>query len=86
MGTLRLLVTGAALVAGINYITKKRPGGSSIADEFKEKIPDWMNKAQPFIDQLKGQFSKVAHIKGGNNPYPQKFDNFSIDPETDYTS
>ena len=86
MGTLRLLVTGAALVAGINYVTKKRPDGSSIFEDLKVKAPDLMNKAQPYLDQLKGQFSKVPHIKGNNQPYPQKFDKLSSDPQSDYSS
>ncbi|MFD2163093.1 hypothetical protein ACFSJU_11875 [Paradesertivirga mongoliensis] len=89
MLNLRLLLSGAALAAGIHYVTKKRPDGSSIADDIKAKAPDWMNQARPYIDQLKGQFSKVPHIKGnsaGQKPYPQKFDKFSPDPDPDYTS
>jgi hypothetical protein len=35
---------------------------------------------------LKGQFSKVPHIKGNNQPYPQKFDKLSSDPQSDYSS
>jgi hypothetical protein len=88
MGTLRLLFTGAALAAGIHYATKKRPDGSSMVEDLKAKAPDWMNKAQPYIDQLKGQFAKVPHIKGnsGSGAYPQKFNNFSKEPDADYSS
>ncbi len=56
MGLLRLLVVGAAVAAGIHHITKKREDGSSIADDLKEKAPEWMDKAKPYLDQLKGQF------------------------------
>ncbi|HEY0055259.1 MAG TPA: hypothetical protein VGB63_07880 [Pedobacter sp.] len=86
MGTLKLLITGAALAAGINYITKKRADGFSIFEDVKAKAPNLANRAQPFIDQLKGRFSKVPHIKGNAMPYPQKFDNFSADSNNDYTS
>ena len=89
MGLPRLLVTGAAVAASVHYITKKRPDGSSIIEDLKEKAPGWMNKAQPYINQLKGQFSKVPHIKGNaasSSPYPQKFENFSPDPDPAYSS
>jgi hypothetical protein len=88
MGLLRLLVTGAAVAAAVQYITKKRPNGSSVAEDLKRKFPDWMNKAQPYIDRLKGQFSKVRHMKGNaaDNPYPRKFENFSPDPDPAYSS
>lgn len=89
MGLVRLLVTGAAVVVGVRYITKKRPDGSSIGEDLKMKIADTMNKAQPYIDRLKGQFSKVPHIKGntgGDKPYPRKFENFSPDPDPAYSS
>ncbi len=86
MGTLKLLATGAALVAGINYVTKKRADGSSIFEDFKAKAPDLVNKSKPYLERLKGQFSKVPHIKGNTRTYPHKFDNFSADSDPDYTS
>ena len=88
MINLRLFATGAALAAGIHYITKKRPDGSSIFEDFKAKAPDLMNRAEPYIDRLKGQFSKVPHMKGNttNKPYPEKFNNLSQDPASDYSS
>jgi hypothetical protein len=89
MLNLRLLVTGAAVAAGIHYITKKRPDGSSIFEDLKAQAPGWMNQARPYLDQLKGQFSKVPHIKGGSAEglsYPQKFDKISPEPDSDYSS
>ena len=89
MGLLRLIVAGAAVAAGVHYVTKKRPDGSSIADDIKAKAPEWLHKVQPYIDQLQGQFSKIPHIKGGtlnSGPYPQKFENFSPDPDPSYSS
>ncbi|MEJ6982246.1 hypothetical protein WG906_17405 [Pedobacter sp. P351] len=89
MSTIRLFITGAAFAAGVHYITKKRPDGSSIIEDIKSKLPEWMNKAQPFIDQWKGQFSNVPHIKGSaakGGTYPRKFENSSADPDPDYSS
>lgn len=89
MGLLRLLIAGAAIVAGVSYLTKKRPDGSSIFEDLKERVPDWMNRIQPYVEQLKGQFSKVPHIKGDaakHSPYPAKFEDFSPDPDPAYSS
>ena len=58
MGFIKNLVIGAAVVAGINYITKKRPDGTSLVDDIKEKAPDWINKAKEFGEQKKNQYSQ----------------------------
>lgn len=95
MGLLRLLVTGAAVAAGAHYITKKRPDGTSIADDLKAKAPEWMEKAKPYtdkvkpyIDQVKGQFANVKSQQGSTQQgsYPNKYDNFSADPDPSYSS
>lgn len=57
MGFIKNLVIGAAVVAGVNYITKKRPDGSSLVDDIKEKAPEWMNKAKEFGNQKRDRFS-----------------------------
>lgn len=85
MRLLRLLVSGAAVAAGIHYVTKKRPNGSSIAEDLKAKVPEWISKNQ-YIDQLRGQFSKVPHIKGNSSVYPEKFNNSTPDPDPSYSS
>ena len=58
MGLFKNLFMGAAVVAGINYITKKRPDGKSVVDDIKEKAPEWMDKARQFADEKKDQFSR----------------------------
>jgi len=84
MGLLRLLFTGAAVAAGVHYVTKKRVDGSSIADDLKAKAPEWMDKAKPYIDQVK---SKITNISGGQKKsYPQKFDNFTKETDSTYHS
>ena len=57
MGFIKNLVIGAAVVAGVNYITKKRPDGSSLVDDIKEKAPEWMNKAKEFGNQKRDMFA-----------------------------
>jgi hypothetical protein len=87
MGLFRLLIAGAAVAAGVHYVTKKRPDGSSIADDIRSQAPEWMNKAQPYVDQLKKQFSKIVQDKpSATDTYPQKFDNPSPDPDPTYSS
>lgn len=57
MSLFKNLLIGAAVVAGVNYITKKRPDGKSMVDDLKEKAPEWMNKAKEFGNAQKEQFT-----------------------------
>jgi len=73
MGLFRLLLTGAAVAAGVHYVTKKRPDGTSIADDLKAKAPEWMEKAKPYmdkvkpyVDQVKEQFTKATQGTSGS--------------------
>lgn len=58
MGLFKNLLIGAAVVAGVNYITKKRPDGKSMVDDIKEKAPEWMDKAKEFGNKQKDQFAR----------------------------
>jgi hypothetical protein len=83
------LVTGIVVAAGVHYATKKRPDGSSIADDLKAKAPEWMNKAQPYLNQIKEQFSKLTQRRpdaGNTTSYPEKFNNLAPDPDPTYSS
>ncbi|MBC7915508.1 MAG: YtxH domain-containing protein [Pyrinomonadaceae bacterium] len=57
MGFFKNLLVGAAVIAGINYITKKRPDGTSVVDDLKEKAPEWMEKAKQFGQEKRDQFA-----------------------------
>jgi hypothetical protein len=61
MSLFKNLIIGAAVVAGINYITKKRPDGRSMVDDIKEKAPDWMNKAREFGNAQKDKLTNRAN-------------------------
>ena len=86
MGLLRLAVTGAAVAAAVHYVTKKRPDGGSIVEDLKAKAPDLMNKAEPYISQIKEQLSKVSGGKNSSSAYPEKFNTTAPDPDPTYTS
>ena len=60
MGLFKNLLIGAAVVAGVNYITKKRPDGRSMVDDIKDKAPEWMNKAKEFGKTQKDQFARSS--------------------------
>lgn len=62
MGLFKNLIIGAAVVAGVNYITKKRPDGRSMVDDIKEKAPDWINKAKDFGTTQKNQFADKTSL------------------------
>ena len=61
MNIIKLALVGAAVVYGVNYITKKREDGTSILDELTNNAPDWMNDAKQFatqtVDSLKQNFN-----------------------------
>ncbi len=82
MGLLRMLITGAAVAGGVYYVTKKRPDGTSIADDLKAKAPDWINTMK---NQMQEQMSKFKQT-GKERPYPQRYDEFSPDPDPGYSS
>ncbi|MBC7758631.1 MAG: YtxH domain-containing protein [Phormidesmis sp. FL-bin-119] len=86
MGLLRLLITGAAVAAGIHYATKKRADGSSFVDDLKAKAPDLMDKAKPYIDQVKNRVSEISGGSGNSRSYPQKFDTSVHDTDSTYSS
>ncbi|MBC7744997.1 MAG: YtxH domain-containing protein [Flavobacterium sp.] len=73
MGFIKSLVIGAALVAGVNYITKKRPDGTSLVDDIKDKAPEWINKAKDFANQKKDMINQNS---GSTFRNPNTMDNF----------
>ena len=78
MSLFKNLLIGAAVVAGVNYITKKRPDGRSMMDDIKEKAPEWMNKAKEFGNTQKDRFG------GATDQFNRTTDQFSRNtPTTD---
>jgi hypothetical protein len=69
MSLFKNLLIGAAVVAGVNYITKKRPDGKSLVDDLKEKAPDLMNKAREFGNAQKEKFNqRTDQFANSSNP------------------
>lgn len=61
MGILKTAIIGAAVYAGVKYITKKDPvTGQSIVDELLDKAPGWVDKAKGYTEDLKNRASNVA--------------------------
>ena len=50
MGLIKTALIGAAVYGAIKYITKKDINGRSIADDIKDKAPEWVDKAKRFKD------------------------------------
>jgi hypothetical protein len=89
MNLLKLLVVGTAAAAGYHYLTKRRDDGTSLADDLLAKASDLIEQVQPQLDRLRGQFENVSFMKGSSGSdlkYPEKFDNFSPDPDPGYSS
>jgi len=76
MSLFKNLLIGAAVVAGVNYITKKRPDGRSMVDDIKEKAPEWMNKAKEFGNTQKERFG------GTTDQFNRTTDQFSRNTPT----
>ncbi|TDQ11921.1 YtxH domain-containing protein [Pedobacter metabolipauper] len=53
MGLLKTALIGAALYGTIKYINKKDINGRSIADDIKEKAPEWLEKAKEYTQEMK---------------------------------
>ncbi|CAH0155905.1 hypothetical protein SRABI27_03453 [Pedobacter sp. Bi27] len=61
MGILKTAIIGAAVYAGVKYITKKDPiTGQSIVDELLDKAPGWVDKAKGYTEDLKNRASNAA--------------------------
>jgi len=61
MGILKTAIIGAAVYAGVKYITKKDPiTGQSIVDDLMDKAPQWADKAKGYAEELKVRASNAA--------------------------
>ncbi|SDC17562.1 hypothetical protein [Pedobacter soli] len=61
MGILKTAIIGAAVYAGVKYITKKDPiTGQSIVDDLMNKAPQWADKAKDYTQDLKSRLSNAA--------------------------
>ena len=52
MSILKYALIGAAVAYGIQYITKKREDGTSIADDFLDKATEWAGKGKEYATQV----------------------------------
>jgi len=67
MRLLTLMIAGAAVAYGINYVTRKREDGTSIMDDLTNKAPEWMEKGKQYatqtIDQVTDNINKFNKDK-----------------------
>lgn len=61
MGLLKTALIGAAVYGAIKYITKKDENGRSIADNLKEKAPEWVDKAKNLKDEFKVELERQRY-------------------------
>jgi len=64
MSLLKLIVVGAAVGYGINYLTKKGADGRSVLDDITDNAPDWFDKAKKFAQDNIGPVVEQARAKG----------------------
>lgn len=63
MSLLKYVILGAAAVYGFKYATKKREtDGKSLIDDFKEKAPDFVDRAKEFGEKVRKDYTQS---KGG---------------------
>jgi hypothetical protein len=64
MRLLTFMIAGAAIAAGIVYLTQVREDGTSLLDELMENAPDWLDKGKQFatetIDRATDQIKNAA--------------------------
>ena len=61
MGLFKTALIGAAVYGLIKYVTKKDESGRSVADDIRDKAPEWMKKAKNMKDELKMELEKQRH-------------------------
>ncbi|SER84693.1 hypothetical protein [Pedobacter rhizosphaerae] len=62
MGILKTAIIGAAVYAGVKYLTKKDPiSGRSVIDDLAERAPEWMEKAKQAAGQAANQTTSTAN-------------------------
>lgn len=60
MGLFRTAIIGAAIYGAYKYLTKKDETGRSLVDEFKDKTPEWMDKAKDFKRDLERKYNDLT--------------------------
>jgi hypothetical protein len=63
MSLFKLIIVGAAVGYGINYLTKKGSDGRSVLDDITENAPDWFDKAKQFAQDNISQAAERAQAK-----------------------
>lgn len=58
MGLFKTALIGAAVYGLIKYVTKKDESGRSVADDIRDKVPEWMEKAKNVKDELRMELEK----------------------------
>jgi hypothetical protein len=60
MGLFKTALIGAAVYGAIKYVTKKDVNGRSLVDDFKEKAPEWVDKAKRFKEDIAMDYKNRA--------------------------
>lgn len=61
MGLFKTALIGAAIYGAIKYVTKKDINGRSIADDIRDKAPEWIEKAKNLKRDLKVELEKQRY-------------------------
>ena len=62
MGLIKTALIGAAVYGAIKYITKKdQVTGRSIADDLKDKAPEWIDKAKAYKQDAESRYKNFAN-------------------------
>lgn len=64
MSLFKLILVGAAVGYGINYLTKRGSDGRSVLDDITDNAPDWFDKAKKFAQDNIGTVVEQAQAKG----------------------
>lgn len=59
MGLFRTALIGAAIYSAYKYITKPDDiTGRTVVDDLKEKVPEWIEKAKAYKEDLQLKYKK----------------------------
>lgn len=61
MGLFKTALISATIYGVIKYVTKRDINGRSIADDIRDKAPEWIEKAKNLKQELKVELEKQRY-------------------------
>lgn len=61
MGLLKTALIGAVVYGAIKYLTKKDVNGRSMADDLRDKAPEWIEKVKRVKNEFQAEMERQRY-------------------------